>query len=328
MEAMTGSGSASHRLPAPAFGSSPNLQALALDAAAEPSLEPRTFQEITVVSADQPKLLSRLSEVMVRCWLRLSRCQRAEVYACTFRTVPVGLRIQPPGIFLHVQDSCDEVVQIAGWWCTRGCIFCILAVCSHVFVNIPRIYAYYEFNTVVDVQGDLGLNICEAHAFNTSDRFSLDIFVVDGWKPDGSKESLEQALSSRFAQVAPASQRPPSQQQPVVAAAATAVDRRRWVCVHDSISIVTAVQICAAGTHAPCQVVTELMDVPSHVTALTNVVHPDAVSCFVVSSFFTQSQQSITIVLTLLDAPDFTARVRCTLMGTCKSFCSVEMKSV
>lgn len=61
-----GSGSARERLPAPAFGSSPNLQALALDAAAEPSLEPRTFQEITVVSADQPKLLSRLSEVMVR----------------------------------------------------------------------------------------------------------------------------------------------------------------------------------------------------------------------------------------------------------------------
>lgn len=54
------------RLPAPAFGSSPNLQALALDTSTEPSLESRTFQEITVVSADQPKLLSRLSEVMVR----------------------------------------------------------------------------------------------------------------------------------------------------------------------------------------------------------------------------------------------------------------------
>ena len=29
-----------------------------------------------------------------------------------------------------------------------------------------------------DPQGDLGLNICEAHAFNSTDRFSLDIFVV------------------------------------------------------------------------------------------------------------------------------------------------------
>lgn len=53
------------------------------------------------------------------------------------------------------------------------------------------------------MQGDLGLNICEAHAFNTSDRFSLDIFVVDGWAADRGKDSLEIALSNRFAQVAP-----------------------------------------------------------------------------------------------------------------------------
>jgi len=31
------------------------------------------------------------------------------------------------------------------------------------------------------LQGDLNLNICEAHAFNTHDRFSLDVFVVNGW---------------------------------------------------------------------------------------------------------------------------------------------------
>ena len=32
------------------------------------------------------------------------------------------------------------------------------------------------------LQGDLNLNICEAHAFNTKDKFSLDVFVVNGWK--------------------------------------------------------------------------------------------------------------------------------------------------
>lgn len=32
------------------------------------------------------------------------------------------------------------------------------------------------------MQGDLNLNICEAHAFNTLDKFSLDVFVVNGWK--------------------------------------------------------------------------------------------------------------------------------------------------
>jgi hypothetical protein len=29
------------------------------------------------------------------------------------------------------------------------------------------------------MQSDLGLNIREAHAFNTVDNFSLDVFVVD-----------------------------------------------------------------------------------------------------------------------------------------------------
>lgn len=28
---------------------------------------------------------------------------------------------------------------------------------------------------------DVGLNIEEAHAFSTSDGYSLDVFVVDGW---------------------------------------------------------------------------------------------------------------------------------------------------
>jgi hypothetical protein len=31
------------------------------------------------------------------------------------------------------------------------------------------------------LQGDLNLNIAEAHAFNTTDKFSLDVFVVNGW---------------------------------------------------------------------------------------------------------------------------------------------------
>lgn len=28
---------------------------------------------------------------------------------------------------------------------------------------------------------ELGLNIREAHAFSTTDGYSLDVFVVDGW---------------------------------------------------------------------------------------------------------------------------------------------------
>ncbi|CAL8461912.1 g1443 [Coccomyxa elongata] len=48
--------------------------------------------------------------------------------------------------------------------------------------------------------GDLNLNICEAHAFNTTDRFSLDVFVVNGWSGEG-VEDLEEVLSERLQQL-------------------------------------------------------------------------------------------------------------------------------
>lgn len=111
-------------LPRPAFGSSPNLQALVLEA--ESQIESQnpgdrslimaaaTFYEVTIASIDQPKLLSRLSESL----------------------------------------------------------------------------------------GDLGLNICEAHAFNTRDHFSLDVFVVNGWTSGGTEE-LEDVLSRRLQELPP-----------------------------------------------------------------------------------------------------------------------------
>ncbi|GMH40072.1 hypothetical protein BSKO_07976 [Bryopsis sp. KO-2023] len=45
--------------------------------------------------------------------------------------------------------------------------------------------------------GDAGLNIREAHVFNTHDKFSLDVFVVDGWETEG-KEGLEGILKEHF----------------------------------------------------------------------------------------------------------------------------------
>ncbi|GFR45868.1 hypothetical protein Agub_g7320 [Astrephomene gubernaculifera] len=113
----------------PAFGSSPNLQALALEVGeraeaheAEPAVagpgrsgeEYPVFYEITIASVDQPKLLSRLSEAL----------------------------------------------------------------------------------------GDLGLNIREAHAFNTNDGFSLDVFVVDQWQPQPG-QNLEELLGQRLLQMPP-----------------------------------------------------------------------------------------------------------------------------
>ncbi|GLI63196.1 hypothetical protein VaNZ11_006095 [Volvox africanus] len=113
----------------PAFGSSPNLQALALEVGDKaegqeaesatvgsnrPAEDHSVFYEITIASVDQPKLLSRLSEAL----------------------------------------------------------------------------------------GDLGLNIREAHAFNTNDGFSLDVFVVDQWQGQPG-QSLEELLGQRLLQMPP-----------------------------------------------------------------------------------------------------------------------------
>lgn len=122
-------------LPKPAFGSSPNLQALALEfgeradtshdgALVDSAAADSTFYEITIATVDQPKLLSRLSDAM----------------------------------------------------------------------------------------GDLGLNIREAHVFNTTDGFALDVFVVDGWNNELG-ESLEEQLGQRLLRMPPPPQLPPRVRQ-------------------------------------------------------------------------------------------------------------------
>ncbi|KAG0588603.1 hypothetical protein KC19_2G255600 [Ceratodon purpureus] len=49
---------------------------------------------------------------------------------------------------------------------------------------------------------DIGLNIREAHVFSTTDGFSLDVFVVDGW-PTEDIEDLNQALLQAFSTMEP-----------------------------------------------------------------------------------------------------------------------------
>lgn len=46
--------------------------------------------------------------------------------------------------------------------------------------------------------GDIGLNIREAHVFNTNDGYSLDVFLVDGWKTKDAS-SLHKALEDAIA---------------------------------------------------------------------------------------------------------------------------------
>ncbi|KAH9325632.1 hypothetical protein KI387_005810, partial [Taxus chinensis] len=107
--------------PPPAFGSSPNLEALALEVSKQSTggddsetngnrIFARPMHEITFSSVDKPKLLSQLTSLLA----------------------------------------------------------------------------------------DIGLNIQEAHAFSTTDGYSLDVFVVDGW-PLEETEQLREALKSEIA---------------------------------------------------------------------------------------------------------------------------------
>ncbi|PKA61536.1 Serine/threonine-protein kinase HT1 [Apostasia shenzhenica] len=47
---------------------------------------------------------------------------------------------------------------------------------------------------------DIGLNIREAHVFSTTDGYSLDVFVVDGW-PDEETDGLQQKIQAAIANV-------------------------------------------------------------------------------------------------------------------------------
>lgn len=95
-----------------------------------------------------------------------------------------------------------------------------------------RNYVFYEV-TIASVDqnkllmrlseslADIGLNICEAHAFNTKDRFVLDVFVVNGWNDPGGVDALEDVLSMRLQELPTPGERslrkggrtPPSSQQ-------------------------------------------------------------------------------------------------------------------
>lgn len=40
---------------------------------------------------------------------------------------------------------------------------------------------FYVLHQLTSLLSDIGLNIQEAHAYSTTDGYSLDVFVVDGW---------------------------------------------------------------------------------------------------------------------------------------------------
>jgi hypothetical protein len=174
-----------------------------------------TFYEITIATVDQPKLLSRLSDAMVSMWCK-PQCAAAQegavraavaVAAGALATAWDGLmHIAVPAcaavrkqqrVEFHVVcltsilavNTC--IAQQAHLDCSTaysGCHRCILAeaflqnACNSTSCSLS--HPLLRWSCCCCRQGDLGLNIREAHVFNTTDGFALDVFVVDGWSSE------------------------------------------------------------------------------------------------------------------------------------------------
>ena len=98
------------------------------------------------------------------------------------------------------------------------------AVATFYEVTIASIDQPKLLSRLSESLGDLGLNICEAHAFNTKDRFSLDVFVVNGWTGGGTEE-LEEVLSQRLQELPPPVVRGSSSLSPTVQEAELRIPR-------------------------------------------------------------------------------------------------------
>ncbi len=134
------------------------------------------FYEITVATVDQPKLLSRLSDAMVG----KGRGRGGEG-----RGGERDSRVDGEGDREELHLFSIWVRMLAGH-SSYDCLPVSLPSCHYRYDSpcLPTCdvsHSSYVPPPLPLPQGDLGLNIREAHVFNTTDGFALDVFVVDGW---------------------------------------------------------------------------------------------------------------------------------------------------
>ncbi|PKU75505.1 Serine/threonine-protein kinase CTR1 [Dendrobium catenatum] len=189
--------------PPPAFGSSPNLEALALEAskqhmhdgdsasAGSPRFFTRPMHEITFSTDDKPKLLSQVSPVQDGKKDDHDGEDDAHCSSSSFR------QSHPPPAFGSSPNLEALALEASKQHMHDG---------DSASVGSPRFFTRpmheITFSTddkpkllsqLTSLLAELGLNIQEAHAFSTNDGFSLDVFVVVGW-PYEETEQLTTAL--------------------------------------------------------------------------------------------------------------------------------------
>ncbi|PPS04632.1 hypothetical protein GOBAR_AA16029 [Gossypium barbadense] len=159
--------------PPPTFGSSSNLEAVALQAriyhvedggsAVNSTSGPfRPMHEITFSTVDRPKLLSQFTSLDV---------------------VEISFTVDRYALDVNVEREEDVLTHKR------------LLHLAEDPANRP----VFEVRMVqlTSLLAEIGLNIQEAHAFSTTDGYSLDVFVVDGW-PSEEIEELKNALEKEI----------------------------------------------------------------------------------------------------------------------------------
>ncbi|KAB2004292.1 hypothetical protein ES319_D11G188100v1 [Gossypium barbadense] len=89
---------------------------------------------------------------------------------------------------VHSDSSMQEDAQSAYHSCRQGPMHEI----TFSTVDRPKL-----LSQLTSLLAEIGLNIQEAHAFSTTDGYSLDVFVVDGW-PSDEIEELKNALEKEI----------------------------------------------------------------------------------------------------------------------------------
>ncbi|RXH87698.1 hypothetical protein DVH24_034598 [Malus domestica] len=173
--------------PPPAFGSSPNLEPLALEANKSEdhdAVHARTqftwpiTHEITFSTDDKPKLLNlaktalfwakslKKKKTLLRC--RLLREDAASPLLQRQRAKP-NLRLRgSPRNFKQGFGPLNPIKRLSRLGSPR--------------TRLGKFKPTAVGRGLTSLLAEIGLNIQEAHAFSTLDGYSLDVFVVDGWR--------------------------------------------------------------------------------------------------------------------------------------------------
>lgn len=59
---------------------------------------------------------------------------------------------------------------------------------------VLKFHGFHFILQLTSLLAEIGLNIREAHAFSTTDGYSLDVFVVDGWPYEVCSQSFHNQL--------------------------------------------------------------------------------------------------------------------------------------